>query len=614
MKYVLLLCFSILAYGLLAQCTGNLGENIFEDGDFGSGQANILQQNPNIAPGYGYTTFPPPQDGNYTITNNTSSWGSFASNWENIQDNSPDPNGYMMVVNASYDPGLFYEQEVSGLCDNTEFEFSADVYNLILGTQGVIIPNVTFLIDGVVQFETGDVLGGLWNTYGFTFTTEPGQTSVTLALQNNAPGGSGNDLAIDNITFRACGPKAQILPETIANICEDGDPITIDVTIDGDQYDTPAVQWQQSFDEGITWENIDGENENQYTHTNLQAGFYYYRYLLANGDENLTNKKCRVNSNIKIIRVEPKFYNITDTICEGSILTVGESTYSQTGIYTDSLLSSIGCDSIVIIDLTIIPDAGIQPTFIITDPTCDYLDDGSILIENIENGSLPYDLIINEVESDDYANDNLQDGMFSYTILDKYGCRFDTVINIIDPPTVTLDLGGDLVVELGESVLITPIVSEPAANFSLQPAGEFTCDDNCESISWTPTESTQVLLVAFSEANGCIVRDSINITLVKSRKIFFPNAFSPNGDNVNDAFVISGAIPNVKVIQLFTIHDRWGNQLYKNENFLPNDANQSWNGLANGAVVYPGVYTYKAEVVFLDGEVVNYLGTITLVR
>jgi|GEM_PF-5671360 len=47
---------------------------------------------------------------------------------------------------------------------------------------------------------------------------------------------------------------------------------------------------------------------------------------------------------------------------------------------------------------------------------------------------------------------------------------------------------------------------------------------------------------------------------------------------------------------------------------LPNDANQSWNGLANGAVVYPGVYTYKAEVVFLDGEVVNYLGTITLVR
>jgi len=70
-----------------------------------------------------------------------------------------------------------------------------------------------------------------WNTYGFTFTTGPGVTEVSLSLVNNAPGGIGNDLILDNISFQACGPEALILPETVANICEDGDPITLDATV-----------------------------------------------------------------------------------------------------------------------------------------------------------------------------------------------------------------------------------------------------------------------------------------------------------------------------------------------------------------------------------------------
>ena len=138
---------------LPAQCTGNLGDNIFTDGDFGSGAANILTPDPQIAPGYTYEFNPPPVDGSYTITNNTTSWGSFASNWANIGDNSSDPNGYMMVVNASFDPGLFYQQQVDDLCDNTLYVFSADVYNLIIGLNE-IKPNVSFLLDGNVVYET----------------------------------------------------------------------------------------------------------------------------------------------------------------------------------------------------------------------------------------------------------------------------------------------------------------------------------------------------------------------------------------------------------------------------------------------------------------------------
>jgi len=96
LSFLLLLGMTTMSFSQL--CDGNLGENIFLDGDFGSGEANILLTNPQIAPGYGYATNPPPYDGNDTITNNTTTWGEFANNWLNITDNSDDPNGYMMVV------------------------------------------------------------------------------------------------------------------------------------------------------------------------------------------------------------------------------------------------------------------------------------------------------------------------------------------------------------------------------------------------------------------------------------------------------------------------------------------------------------------------------------
>jgi len=84
-----------------------------------------------------------------------------------------------MVVNASNSPGLFYEQTVTGLCENTLYEFSADIINLIrIGIANHIEPNVSFLLNGVELFSTGNIPStDSWNTYGFTFSTQVGQQS-----------------------------------------------------------------------------------------------------------------------------------------------------------------------------------------------------------------------------------------------------------------------------------------------------------------------------------------------------------------------------------------------------------------------------------------------------
>jgi len=284
-------------------CDGNLGINVFEDGDFGSGMANVLQDNPNIAPSYTYSNAQAsPNDGFYTLTNNTAVWSFLFPTWLAISDNSDDPNGYMMVVNASFDPGIFYVQEVSGLCENTLYEFSADIINLIrVPVSDHIRPNIDFLIDGVVRFSTGDVpQDAEWHKYGFTFTTDPGQTTVSLSLKNNAPGGNGNDLALDNISFQACGPDAFVTAEQTIFLCEDDNsPVTIEAKLTATNQ---ALQWQSSID-SVTWINLPGETGLSIVHDNFEIGRYYYRYISAGSPVELSNEKCRIISDVLVVEI-----------------------------------------------------------------------------------------------------------------------------------------------------------------------------------------------------------------------------------------------------------------------------------------------------------------------
>ncbi len=603
------------ALGLPAQiCDGNLGENIFAEGDFGSGAANILATDPQIAPGYLYTTIPPPNDGWYLLTNDMTQWAN-NFNWLEISDNSDDPDGYMMVVNASYTPGLFYEQEVTGLCENTEYVFSADVYNLIPPGSNLIRPNVSFLIDGEEVYSSGDIPENRqWNTYGFTFSTNPGQTTVTLSLRNNAPGGTGNDLALDNITFRPCGPEALILPMTIANICEDGSPIDLEATILGDQYDTTYVQWQQSFNEGLTWSDIEGETGAVYTHTNLSAGFYFYRYLLSNNPQNLQNAKCRVVSNIKVVHVAPKFYDIADTLCAGLSYSFGGADLKETGVYVDSLISSIGCDSIVTLDLTIVPDAGIIADFSYEGPRCSYTTDGYIALDTIRNGAPPYAVFFEgELLPGAASVSDLNSGDYSFRIEDRFGCDLDTTINLISQAPFTLDLGTNQVLELGETMTIRPVTNLPAIAYDWSPPGLIDCTMDCSVVEWTPAQSVSLSLTVTSE-QACLATDSIFVEVIKTRNIYIPNAFSPNFDGVNDYFTIYGRASAIQQIDQLAVYDRWGGLVYEGKGLTPGAPLTGWDGSAGGAPLPAGVYTYVARVRFLDEVVVAYIGAVSLVR
>ena len=281
-------------------CTGGLGDPVVNI-TFGTAGAPDLNFPPPSA--YTYTTDKCPNDGFYTITTQTS--GCFGNSWYTVN-NDHTGGGAFMLVNASYNPGDFFKTTVSALCPNTTYEFAAWVMNVLNYSSG-IKPDLTFTIEtpgGVVlnSYSTGPIsITGSpnWQKVGFFFTTDPANPTIILRITNNAPGGNGNDLALDDITFRPCGPAttSSVRGGSDNNdVCEDAQP---DYIFDGTVstgYSNPIYQWQVSNDNGASWTDIPGASSLQYTRRPTAAGDYLYRLSVAEAG-NFSLPNCRVASN-----------------------------------------------------------------------------------------------------------------------------------------------------------------------------------------------------------------------------------------------------------------------------------------------------------------------------
>lgn len=147
-----------------------------------------------------------------------------------------------------------------------------------------------------------------WRQYGFYFTTPANISAVVLRMTNKAPGGDGNDLALDDITFRPCGPiinaTVQGHTDTI-NICK-GD--TDKFTFSGDAasaYVNPVYQWQVSTNMGTKWKDIEGAETASYIRQPTGTGTFWYRLAVAEKSAS-ANIKCRTASHNLVIKVHDK--------------------------------------------------------------------------------------------------------------------------------------------------------------------------------------------------------------------------------------------------------------------------------------------------------------------
>jgi len=99
---------------------------------------------------------------------------------------------------------------------------------------------------------------------------------------------------------------------------------------------------------------------------------------------------------------------------------------------------------------------------------------------------------------------------------------------------------------------------------------------------------------------------SNEITIVKKPNLFYPTAFTPNNDGLNDSFKVYGQYVVKFEMMIF---NRWGEMLYASD-----DLDQSWDGTYKGVLMPEATYVFKAKITDLVGRTFDRSGSVVLLR
>lgn len=257
--------------------------------------------------------------------------------------------------------------------------------------------------------------------------------------------------------------------------------------------------------------------------------------------------------------------------------------------------------------------------FVITkrDNSCYQANDAYIVINETVGGTPPF---LYSFNGGDFSSlnlyNNLSAGEYSILVQDANGCELETTLNVLEGNDLAVELGDDLFIDFGESVNVEAQISIPVdslASLVWQLQDSIDClDPACVSFEATPTLTTNYH-VTVSDDNGCIREDDLTVYVNKPRDVFIPSGFTPNGDGLNDKLIVFAG-KHVAYIKSFVIFNRWGEIVYEIYDFPPNNPTYGWDGNYRSEGYNATVFTYFAEVVFIDGEEQLFKGDVTLVK
>ncbi|WP_462265015.1 T9SS type B sorting domain-containing protein [Mucilaginibacter sp.] len=574
--------------------------------------------------------------GTYTLENALPTTCKGAT-WHNLPyDHTGNKFGYFMVINAADQPSLFYTKIVPGssLCPNTSYFFGVYILNLLrplARTQGFVKPNIRYVVETttgtiLAQGETGNIAETdlpQWKQYGAMFTSPADGTNVVIRMYNKAPGGNGNDIAMDDITFSPCGPLIRAGFNTIENNGEKpgcaGGNFSYTLVSDQTGYTNPDYQWQLNKNDGAGWKNIDGEKYATYKIVlgNAAAGRYQYRVGLLN-KTSIAAEQCRIYAEplTLMIYAKPDIQLATTTnVCAGQTLRLSaagghnaiyewrnqqgvvfstedspavsySASYTDQGDYTLKVTEN-GCPGFYTTRVTVFAAVTAQP--MANASTCEGVPVQLQVVSN--NGThfkwspaagLNHDDIPDPVAtpsattqysvevSNDACPDNVISRSMTLTVSQKPVANAGQTIRIFE----------------GQSTVLQGSATGAGINIYWSPA-TYLSDATALKPVATPTSDITYTLHAISDNNCGENSSSVFVRVYK--KISLSNTFTPNGDGYNDVWTIQNInfYPQADI----NIYNRLGQQVYHSISYP-----KPWNGTYNNNPLPAGTYYYIIDL------------------
>jgi gliding motility-associated-like protein len=299
-----------------------------------------------------------------------------------------------------------------------------------------------------------------------------------------------------------------------------------------------------------------------------------------------------------------------------SPIDVAQPTVSTAGIYVVQVLDpTTGCS---VLDTAIVTSdfSSPEPIASVIPNNCPGDIAGTIVIDTVLNGNGPF---VYSLDGESFGPEaiftDLAAGNYTVTVQDVGGCEGTASVQLQanNSFTAAITASPGTQIQQGTTVSLmvnytSPAGQEPSISWSPAP-------DSCQAcpqISVQPTQ-TQLYTVTLTDEQGCTVSDTILIMVDQERRVYAPNAFSPNDDGVNDRYFFNAGPEFTRGLK-WQILNRWGGLVFEAEDFMLNDPAAGWDGTFKGESLSPGVYTFAVILELSDGSTYQIGGSLHLIR
>jgi gliding motility-associated-like protein len=277
------------------------------------------------------------------------------------------------------------------------------------------------------------------------------------------------------------------------------------------------------------------------------------------------------------------------------------------GNYTITVSDDLGCETIETIEIFDGPSCcDFDLDLTTTSESCFGLDNGSAEI-NISGGVAPFTIEWNGVAGSNTL-ENLAPGNYTVSVTDADNCTETQTFAIQEGPLVEVSAGNDTSIFVGTPLQLNADVSNSTSgSFTWTPSADLSCND-CQNPVSTPLQNV-VYTVVYNDDLGCSATDDISVTVISDQpSCIFPDAFTPNNDNINDVF--NGLCQGMSFIEM-RVYNRWGELVFQESGNLQING---WNGIYKGLEALGEVYVFYVYIEYENGDSESVMGNVTLIR
>lgn len=586
-----------ITYYFNAEVTGN---NLITNGNFSAGNTGFTSQ-------YNFTATNV-TEGEYTVGTNPQLWNGGMSNCRDHTNGS----GNMMIVNGAPVADVNLWSQTVTVTPNTNYAFSTWLQSVHNSNPA----QLQFAINGklVGNLFVASVPPCNWTQFYTTWNSGT-NTTATISIVNKNQQIAGNDFALDDISFAPVFIKRDSVHITVEK------PV-VNTTSDTAFCVGGSAQLSTSGASAYAWTPATGLS-NAAIANPLASPITTTKYYVTG----TTTSGCTAKDSITITVHSKPLVTVTNdaTVCPGApfqLQASGGTTYSwapATGLDNSGSANPVATNNADITYTVTVTDANTctntgsvklsmraRPLFTVSPATAVCEGKSTTLTANGGDNYLwsPAGLLNNPTSRTPVATPTA-DTQFSVYISEN-ACNYDTTLTVdvtINPsPDVTAQKSNDL----DCSTLTANLLATGATNYSWTPATGL--DDPRKPNPVASINNTTTFTVTGTNTFGCSSTDTVTVKVSNGGRPIFelPNAFTPNGDRVNNCF---GIRKWAQVNQLeFTIYNRWGQRV-----FSTNDPAKCWDGTLNGKLQDSGTYVYVIRAKSACGEVMK-KGTVLLLR